>query len=149
MYRSNVLLNKIAGQTSGEQFLEVAELDHSARERVTNDLLELGQSLNDHIVGIFSQTKTIAIASRIGLTLGWAFDISCKTCMFGRTPSDGGSTCKPTRATRGVGTFMTGCHPIVEELDRLWMRSAQRKDMLSNPDEPTTKRELDCHWTRK
>ena len=44
---SDPVLNKIAGETSDEQFLEVAWLSQSARERVTHDLLKLEHSLND------------------------------------------------------------------------------------------------------
>ena len=44
-----------------DQFLEVAELDQSARGRTTHDPLKLKQSVKViHVVVIFSQTKTMA-----------------------------------------------------------------------------------------
>ena len=76
----------------------------------------------------------------------------------------------PATTTKQFGTFMTDCHPIVVELaasvkdheqwkkslellttwklDRLWKRSAQRREMRTNLDTPTTTCRLECHWTR-
>ena len=66
----------IPGETSDEQFL-VAGLDTSARGRETHDLSKLEQSMKDiHVVEIFSQPKTMATASRLGLTFGLVFDTS-------------------------------------------------------------------------
>ena len=66
---SDLVVSKIAGESSGGQFLEVAGLQ-SARGRVTYELLKLGKGLNDsHIVETFSQHKTMATASCMGLTL--------------------------------------------------------------------------------
>ena len=62
---------------SDEQFLEVAGLDGSARSRAVYDLLQLVQSVNDmHVAEIFSQPKTVATSSRLGLTHGLLFDMS-------------------------------------------------------------------------
>ena len=62
---------------SDEQFLEVAGLDGPARLRVAYDLLKLGKSQNDvHIAETFSQPKTVATPSRVGLTPGLLFDLS-------------------------------------------------------------------------
>ena len=36
------MLSRIAGETSDEEFLEVAGLDKSARERIDYDMLQLG-----------------------------------------------------------------------------------------------------------
>ena len=63
------VLSRIAGWVFDEQFLEVACFDRSAKSRVTYDLLKLEQSLNDtHIAETFSQPKTVATPSRMGLT---------------------------------------------------------------------------------
>ena len=63
------VFNRIAGEVSDEQFLEVAGLDGPARSRVAYDLLKLGKSQNDiHFAEIFSQPKTV------GLTPGLRFD---------------------------------------------------------------------------
>ena len=62
---------------SDEQFLEVAGLDGPARSRVAHDLLKLGQSQNNvHVAETFSQPKTVATPSRLGLTPGWLVDMS-------------------------------------------------------------------------
>ena len=44
---SDLLLSRIAGGVSDEQFLEVAVLDGTARSRIAYDLWKLEQSLND------------------------------------------------------------------------------------------------------
>ena len=71
------MLSRIAGWVSDEQFLDVAGLDGPARNRVAYDLLKLAQSQNDiHVAEIFSQPKTLAMSSRMGLTPGLIFDMS-------------------------------------------------------------------------
>ena len=83
---SDHVLSRIAGEVFDEQFLEVAGagLDGPARSRVAHDSSlahdssQLEQSLNDiHVAEIFSQPKTVATSSRMGLTPGWIFDMSC------------------------------------------------------------------------
>ena len=70
------VLIPIAGETCDEQFSEVAGLDRPARRRLACDLLKLEQSLNDnHVAEIFGQRKTMAMASRMGLTAGMASDM--------------------------------------------------------------------------
>ena len=72
---NHFLLSRIAGWVSDEQFLEVVGLDGPARRRVASDLSKLGKSQNDvHIEETFSQPKTVATSSRMGLTPGLLFD---------------------------------------------------------------------------
>ena len=77
----HVVPSKIAGGTCDDQFLEVAQLDQSARGRTTHDPLKLKQSVQViHVVAIFSQPKTTATASRMRLAPGLIFDQdSCDT----------------------------------------------------------------------
>ena len=68
---SDPLFGWIAGETSDEQFLvQVAGLDRP------NDI---------HVAEIFSQPKTMATASRMGLTPGLVFDMDLQP-MDRRTP---------------------------------------------------------------
>ena len=97
---SDHVLSRIAGEVSDEQFLEVAGagLDGPARSRVAHDSSQLEQSLNDiHVAEIFSQPKTVATSSRMGLTLGLIFDTSCSCLDLNvRTNTERlRSTCKP------------------------------------------------------
>ena len=74
---NDLVLSRIAGWVSDEQFLEVAGLDGPARRCVVYDLLKLEQSQNDvHIAETFSQPKTVATPSRRDLTPGLLFDTS-------------------------------------------------------------------------
>ena len=74
---SEHVLSRIAGGVSDEQFLKFAGLDEPARNRVAYDLLKLGQSLNYiHVAEIFSQPRTVATSSRMGLTPGLIFEMS-------------------------------------------------------------------------
>ena len=62
-------------------FSEVAGLDRPASRRLACDLLKLEQSLNDnHVAEIFGQRKTMAMASRMGLTAGMAFNMPRTSC---------------------------------------------------------------------
>ena len=74
---SDPVLSRIAGETSDEQFLDMAGLDKPTRSRVVYDRLKLEQSLNDiHVAEIFSQPNKVATASRMDLTPGLIFDMS-------------------------------------------------------------------------
>ena len=96
---SDFVLSRIDGWVFDEQFLEVTGLDGRARSRVAYDLLKLRQSQNDiHIAETFSQPKTVATQSTMGLTSGLLFDMS-RGCwdlwMFRRTLNACASTCEP------------------------------------------------------
>ena len=65
----------VSGGVSDEQFLDVAGLDGPARSRVICELLKLEQTSNEtHVAEIFSEPKTMATPSRMGLQPGLIFD---------------------------------------------------------------------------
>ena len=86
---NDLVLNRIAGWVSDEQFLEVAGLDGLARNRVTYDVLKLGQKKNHiHAAGKSSQPKAVATPSRTGLAPGLRSSTChavAATSMFRRT----------------------------------------------------------------
>ena len=93
-------MSRIAGWVPDEQFLEVAGLDGQARCLVAYDLLILGQSQNDvHIAETFSQPKTVATPSRMGLTPGLLFDMS-RSCWDLHAQANAGGVSENLRTER-------------------------------------------------
>ena len=83
--------------------MAVAGLDRAKCKNVQCDVVKLGQDLNDiHVADIFSLPKVMDTASRTGLTLGLAFDMS-RSCWnlnaIQGTPNVFGSACTPRGAT--------------------------------------------------
>ena len=87
------VLNRIAGWVSDEQFLDVG---------LAYDLLKLGQSQNDiHVAETFSQPKTVATPSRMGLTPGLLFDMS-RSCWDLDVQANAERLCEYLRIERPV-----------------------------------------------
>ena len=95
-------MSRIAGWVPDEQFLEVAGLDGQARCLVAYDLFILVQSQNDvHIAETFSQPKTVATPSRMGLTPGLLFDMS-RSCWDLHVQANAEGVCEHLRTDRPV-----------------------------------------------
>ena len=100
--KSNDPFVEYAGWVSDEQFLEVACLDGPARRRVAYDLLKLEQSQNDvHIAETYSQPKTLATPSRMGLTLRFLFDMT-RSCSDLDVQANAERLCEYLRTERPV-----------------------------------------------
>ena len=120
---NELVLNRIAGLVSDEQFLEVAGLDGPARRHVANDLLKLGQSRNDkHIAETFSQSKTVVTPSRMGLTPGLLFDMS-RSCWDLYVQANAERLCEYLRTERPVLSVVSPkCRAIMD------LQSMNRRD---------------------